>query len=227
MKKSILVLTGVAVLAAGAYFGSLSAQQPAGPGATGAAHAQPGTRIAIVNVGYVFNKFDRAATFKAEIEDLLKNPKKDAMKMIDDMKAWDAESKKPGLDPRKKDEYEAAVRNTKRKLEDMNLEIQKLIGKKQEDNLVTLWKDVNMGIETIAKAWGYQIVLGYGDPMEKEMMALFPNINRKMQAMDMGSSVPLYVHGSVDLSKPVTDTLNSWFKQTSKSPPVTPTSGTK
>ena len=40
----------------------------------------------------------------------------------------------------------------------------------------------------------------------------FPNINRKMQAMDLGSTVPLYIHGSVDLSYAVTKTLNDWVK---------------
>jgi hypothetical protein len=44
--------------------------------------------------------------------------------------------------------------------------------------------------------------------------------------MDLGSTVPLYVHGSVDLSQAVVDTLNAWLTQKSAAP-VTPTGGTK
>ena len=143
------------------------------------------------------------------------------------MKSWHEEMQKQGFDQKKKEQYDAGILNNKRKLEDMQRDIQKLIGKKQEDNLVTLWKDVNTGIEAVAKAYGFQIVFGYGDPMEKELMHLFPNINRKMQAMDLGSTVPLYVHDSVDLSKIITDTLNAWDDQSRKQrTTLTPTSGT-
>ena len=217
MKKSILVFAGVAVLAA--FFSQLSAQQPAGAPAT-----DQGTKVAVINVGYVFQNFERAKAAKAEIEEILRKPKQDAQKLYDDMKAWEREAKDPKNTPQKREEYEVAIRNGKRTLEDMQLQVQKLVGKKQEDNLVTLWKDVNMGIEKVAQAYGFQIVLGYGEPMEKELLALFPNINRKMQALDQGSTVPLYVHGSVDLSHAVTVTLNNWHKSTGGA--IQPTSGT-
>ena len=81
-----------------------------------------------------------------------------------------------------------------------------------------------MGIEAVAKAYGYQIVLGYGDPMEKDILNQFPNVNRKMQAMDLGSTVPLYIHGSVDISSIVVHNLNAWLEPKGA---VTPTGGTK
>jgi len=82
-----------------------------------------------------------------------------------------------------------------------------------------------MGISKVSEAYGFQIVLGYGDPLDKALMDLFPNINRKMQAMDAGGAVPLYVHGSVDLSEAVTGTLNRWIEPQQKG--VVPTGGTK
>jgi Skp family chaperone for outer membrane proteins len=219
----MLVLTGVAVLAAGAYFGNyLFAQAPAG--GAGAA-AQGGTKVAVINVGHVFNNYVRAKAFKAEIDELLRKPKADATKLIDEMKMYEAETRKPGLDQKQKEQYEARLRNNKRVLEDMDLEMRKLIGKKQEDNLMTLWKEVNIGIEKVSVAYGFQIVLGYGDPMEKDLLNMFPNINRKMQAMDLGSSVPLYMDPNVDISPIVVFNLNKWCER--DQPKVTPTSGTK
>lgn len=225
MKKSLLVIIGVGVLTAGAYFSTrLLAQAPAGGATTATTPQGPtGTRVAVVNIGHVFNKYSRAAQFKAELEETIKPFKEKAKVLTDQMKSWHEEMQRPNFDPKKKEQYDAGILNNKRQLEDMQRDIQKLIGKKQEDNLVTLWKEVNTGIDAVAKAYGFQIVLGYGDPMEKEQLNLFPNINRKMQAMDLGSTIPLYVHGSVDLSQVITDTLNSWQNKNS----VTPTSGTK
>ena len=121
-------------------------------------------------------------------------------------------------------QYADSIKSHKRTLEDMSAEISRVLGKQQEDNLVTLWKEVNMGIKAVADAYGYQIVLGYGDPMEKELLNAFPNVNRKMQAMDLGSTVPLYIHGSVDISGIVVHNLNAWLEQPKG---VQPASGSK
>lgn len=225
MKKMFVLTTGFAVLLASAYGVS---QLVAQPPAAGAVPQVQGTKVAVVNIGLVFNKYKRAVVFKADLEETLKPFKTKAMKLQEEMKSWAEAMQKPGFEPSKKEQYQKALRNNQRELEDMELQIKNLLGKKQEDNLITLWKEVNMGIDAVAKAYGFQIVLGYGDPMEKDMLNQFPNINRKMQAMDLGSTVPLYVHGSVDLSAAIADTLNDWFDRQNKTPaPVTPTSGTK
>jgi Skp family chaperone for outer membrane proteins len=211
VKKMILIVTGVAVLAGGAYFGSrLFAQPPAGAPAT---QTPTGTRVAAINIGAVFNNYIRAKEFKDELEKALAPYKAKAKSKQDEMKLWHDESMKPTVDQKRKDECEGQLRRLKRELEDMNLEVNKLVLKKQEDNLVTLWREVNMGIDAVAKAYAFQVVLGYGDPMEKDDLMKFPNINRKMQAMDLGSTVPLYVHGSIDISTVVTQTLNDWVQK--------------
>ena len=92
-----------------------------------------------------------------------------------------------------KQAYEEKIINGKRQLEDMGRNIQAKLGAKQETNLVTLWKEVQMGIDAVAKDQKIDVVFGYGDPMEKNLLELFPNVNRKMQAMDLGSTVPLFL----------------------------------
>jgi len=221
----IVLVIGFAVTLAGAYGSShLFAQTPAGGGG-GGAQAAAGTKIAVVNIGLVFNKYERAQAFKAELEKTLEPFKAKAKKLTDEMKAWSDEMRKPQFDVKMKATYDGAILKNQRELEDMDRDIKNLLGKKQEENLVTLWKEVNTGIERVAQAYGFQIVLGFGDPMEKDTLNLFPNVNRKMQAMDLGSTVPLYVHGSVDLSQAIADTLNSWLKN-SPQVPVTPVSNT-
>jgi Skp family chaperone for outer membrane proteins len=225
VKKMLFILAGFAVLVAGAYSTNFVVAQPAGnPGA--GAQAQQGTRIAVVNIGEVFNKYKRAIAIKAELEGTLDPYKKKAKKLNDEIKKWSEDMTSPTFKAQDRPHYESAIVKNQRELQDMDREIKTLLGKKQEDNLVMLWKEVNMGIKAVAEAYGFQIVLGYGDPMEKEVLDQFPNVNRKMQAMDLGSTAPLYVHGSVDLSKAVVDTLNSWVPD-AKKVEATKVSGTK
>jgi Skp family chaperone for outer membrane proteins len=217
VKKMMILVTGFAALIAGAYGSSFLFAQGGGQPAQ-----QQGTKIAVVNIGQVFNEYKRAAALKAELERTLEPYKKKGKELADDITKWEGELKKPGVDPTTAARYQASIKNHKRMLEDMSIEIQNQLGKKQEDNLVALWKEVNMGIKAVAEAYGFQIVLGYGDPMDKDLMDKFPNINRKMQAMDLGSSVPLYIHGSVDISPIIVTTLNKWIE-----PKLQPTGGQK
>ena len=204
----IVLVTGFAALIAGAYGTSYLFAQ--GGGAPAAPAAQQGTRVAVVNIGHVFNKYKRAVAFKDDLESTLKPFKEQAKKLADHIKVYEDELRKPGLPPTTQEQYQSSITKDKRQLEDMSRDISKMLGKKQEDNLVTLWNEVNMGIKACAEGYGFQIVLGYGDPIDDKVLNLFPNVNRKMQAMDLGSSVPLYIHGSVDISNVVVTTLNKW-----------------
>src|SRR5262249_21233390 len=106
-------------------------------------------------------------------------------------------------------EYERKIIDAKRQLEDMSRDIQAQLGKKQEANLVTLWKNVQAAIKTHALEKNIDIVLAYGDPVDKALLDLFPNINRKMQAMDQGSTIPLFVSSRVDITDAVVELLNN------------------
>jgi Skp family chaperone for outer membrane proteins len=229
VKKMILILAAFGSLVSGAYFSNYLFAQGTGGTGSPTATAQQGTKVAVVNIGHVFNKYRRAIAFKKELETTLEPFKGKAKKLTDEITGWTQQVQKGEVKKENIPHYEAAIVKHRRELEDMERTVKDLLGKKQEDNLVTLWKEVNMGVKAVADAYGYHIVLGFGDPMEKEMLDLFPNINRKMQAMDLGSTVPLYYQASVDLSSAVSETLNRW---TESNPPAqqtqgTPTSGTK
>jgi Skp family chaperone for outer membrane proteins len=180
------------------------------------------TKVGVVNIGQVFNQYNRAKAFKAELEATLAPHKKRAKELTDHIKACEDFINSGKCTNEQRDQYADAIKKTRRQLEDMSVEIQKSLGTKQEQNLVTLWKEVNLGIKAVAQSQGYSLIIGYGDPMEKELMDAFPNVNRKMQAMDLGGSTPLYMHDSVDISNIVVHNLNLWTKDK-----VQPVSGTK
>jgi len=211
VKKMTVYVAGFAVLVAGAISANYLFAQPANT-----SQPQTGTKVAVINIGHVFNHYKRAAAFKTELEKAFEPFKTKAKKLTDEIKSWEDDIRDKKATPQIVENRQELIKRNKRELEDLSTEMQRLLGKRQEDNLLTLWKEVNLGITKVSEAYGFQIVLGYGDPLDKGMMDLFPNVNRKMQAMDGGASVPLYVHGSVDLSHAVTVTLNNWVDQQEK-----------
>ena len=46
-------------------------------------------------------------------------------------------------------------------------------------------------------------VLAYGDPIDKEVLDRFPNVNRKMQSMDLGGTVPMFISERADITSGV------------------------
>jgi Skp family chaperone for outer membrane proteins len=199
-------------------------------GLTGRLQAQPsGTRVAIVNVGLVFSKYEKAIFYKQELETTLKPFKAEGEKIAAQMKLYGEPLKeKKVTDPKMKDDYEQYLLRLKRDMEDLDVRARKLIGKKQEDQIITLYKEVIGAIQAFAQDNKYHLVLGYGQQIEGDPYS-FANINRIMQGMDLGSSTPLFISpvGGVDISQAVVDTLNARYRAAGGSVPAIPTSTKK
>jgi Skp family chaperone for outer membrane proteins len=223
VKKTILAL-GLAALTLAGLTGRLDAQQS----------PSTGTRVAIVNVGAIFSKYEKAKFYKAELENTLK-PFKDKGEVIQaDYKKYGEAFKKngPTMKPQEREQYENYLLKLKRDMEDLDAQARKLIGKKQEDQIVMLFKEVSGGIQAYAQANGFHLVLGFGQQVDGDIHT-FANINRVMQGMDLGSATPLFLVGGVDISQPVVDNLNRMYQSAggaavSGAPvPATPTSNQK
>lgn len=179
----------------------------------GAAQAQTGgTKVAVVNVGEVFMKYEKATAYKAQLEKIIGPRKAEAEKLKNEVKAWQDAMKSPMFNPKDKDRYEAAILANIRKLEDMQRQVQGEIGKLQETQIVTLYKDLNAAIDAYSKANGYNLVLGYGDILGDQFTV--DNIDRKMKGMDLGSTTPLFFSPTANITQPVIDTLNAHFRST-------------
>ena len=224
MKRSILVLglalAGLGLFVASSLTGRVEAQQ------TGS-----GTRVALVNVGLVFSKYEKAKFYKSELENTLK-PFKDQGESIkaEMIKYAEPLKKNPTMEPKLREQYEQYLLSLKRKMEDLDMQARKLIGKKQEDQIVMLYKEVAGAVQAYAQANGIQLVLGFGEQVEGDMFS-FININRKMQGMDLGSTTPFFQVGGVDISQAIADTLNTHYRAAggtvAPAVPATPVSSQK
>jgi len=184
----------------------------------GQARAQAtGTRVAVVNIGVVFTKYEKAANFKKEMEDILKPYKEQAEKIKKSMLDYENAVKNPMVNEKDKEQYMNYMLTLKRQLEDLDRDARKKIGKRQEDHLVQLYKEVSEQIGRIANSNGIHLVLGFGEPPNEDLMS-FMNINRKLTGMDMGSTVPLFFHSSLDISDHVVTALNQAYRATAGTP---------
>src|SRR5438105_10820583 len=130
----------------------------------GQARAQgTGTRVAVVNIGVVFTKYEKAKNFKIEREATLKSFKDEAEKIKKSMLDYQNAINNPKVPEKDKEQYAAYLRTLKRQLEDLDMEARKKIGKRQEDHLVQLYTEVSKQIEAIAASNGIHLVLGFGE----------------------------------------------------------------
>ncbi|HZZ79966.1 MAG TPA: OmpH family outer membrane protein [Gemmataceae bacterium] len=203
MSPALLVLLGLAVAT------SRDAKvQPPPPGTV---------RVAVVNVGHVFNKFHKANEFKRDLEIAAKPFNDKAKKIQEDMKTWNIAIATKEYDGATKEDIEEKLVRAKRQLEDLADEMRRKLGKQSEKNLVLLWKEMQATIDEYASKNGIELVLGYGDPLDKSLLDIFANVNRKMDTMDKGGTVPLFVARRADISEQIVVILN---RQGVKSPPA-------
>ena len=163
--------------------------------------AKGGTRVAVVDIGRVFcqglpNGSDFGRSFSPEILKL--NEK--AKPIVRDIKEWQTALENKDLSSENAESYRRMIRKAEGQLDLIRSEIQKRMETKQEDTLVGHWKDVQRAIKTYATDNGIDIVLGYGDPREEEMLNSYPNVKRKMETIDLGGTVPLFVAPHADIT---------------------------
>jgi Skp family chaperone for outer membrane proteins len=171
------------------------------------------TRVAVFNVGVVFNKYERAAAIKEEMAQEMKQLQQEAKELTQDLNAWQAALQKNDLPAAKKEKYEEMIIYGRRRLEDLSRQARTKVGKTQETSLIVLWKDIREAVKTYSTEHGIQLVIAYGDPKESELIDLFPNISRKMQTLDHGGSMPFFVAPGVDISEALVELLNRQYRE--------------
>ena len=182
----------------------------AGSVQTATAQQVPATKVGVVNIGLVFTNFSKAQALKKELDQDLLPLKDQAEKLKTAMmehKKWLEVPTNPKSNPGQADISQKALRDGARALEDLDLKARTLIGKKQETQLVQLYREIQAAVQSYAQQNGYHMILGYGDPPQLDPYT-FANINRRMTAMDMGTFVIMYSMNGLDVSNEVLQRLN-------------------
>lgn len=213
MKRTMFFVGGLAALASLAYVGTRLSAQGTGTPAAAAAPAQ--TRIAFVNIETVFQNYTKAVTYKKEMEKTIEPFKTEADKLKAQILQWQKELGDPASlkDPKfNKEQWEEGIKLYKRKLEDLSAQVGKIVGKKNEEQVVQLYQEVNEAVKAYAVSNGFHAVMCYGESTKLPAMG-FENISRKVQGMEgTGCLSFMYIAPGLDISQPVTEALNRGYR---------------
>lgn len=221
MKKT-LFLVMLSLVTAGADVGpTLFAQQPDKPRQEQPKEAPP-TRIAVVNVKVVFEKYERAIATQKKLHDIAKPYQAKAEKIRDTIRTLEAEFSKPsGPAFLARTKYEDAIHRSRRELDDLTSEFAR-VKRTHEDEQIFLWKEMNLAAHAVAKQHGFELVLPIGEPVFPEPTIERPIgdpsgwgliLHRHYSVRNIDYRAPLYVHGSIDITDRVVNTLNQWVRE--------------
>jgi Skp family chaperone for outer membrane proteins len=207
VKKTILIVAGLAAVGAGLYCGArLLAQAPAQQQT-----APANTRVAVVNLHAVLKGYAKTKIYDQEVEAIVAPMRKQAEEMKGKIAEWTKQLQTPGV--KDKDGWEAAIRNQKRLLEDLEMEASKKVKKKREEQLVQLYREIEDAVQRYAAPQGFTLVLQYTDPETPAEKYTAENIQRKLAgSAQTGCVVPMYFHPGLDISAAIITNLNAPYQ---------------
>lgn len=201
MKKTLIVAAGLLVVTTVVVVnGRLGAQGTIAPAASAR-----GTRIATMNLAYVIKNYQKFKAFENEMKGSLKQFDERLAGKRAMMEALGKEAANPATTPAQKDELEKKGRDIQRSVEDINNDAKAFIGKKRDDQIVQLYKEVQDAAQRYALSQGIDLVLHYTDATTQEDYYNPVNVARKLQSP---GCMPLYAAQGTDISQEVVIALN-------------------
>jgi Skp family chaperone for outer membrane proteins len=199
-------LAGAAALGLAVYLGSrLWAQAPAAQ-----AQAPAQTRIAMVNMVQVITNYHKFKTFQDELGRLAKPYKEREAELTKNLDAWQARLKQEGITPQQRDEAEKQIKERKRQIEDNALDAKKVLAKRNDEQFVQLYREVEDAVKGYAGPNNFAIVLQFNEPPNASDLYNIKNIYRKLEgATATGCCSPVYIAPGLDITEGVLRNLNA------------------
>jgi Skp family chaperone for outer membrane proteins len=196
------------------YVGKVSSQTGSGASPAPAA-AAPQTKIALINLTYVIKNYEKFKAFQEEMKREAAPFQKTDAALTAQGEALYKENSAATTTAERKDAIQKQLMELKRKAEDNKAEGTKVLGKKQEQGVTTLYLDVYQVAERIAKSRGFEMVLQFNDLVDQREYWGAQNIARKLQT---AACTPMYYNAGLDISHDVVTTLNSSYKNAAPRP---------
>lgn len=202
MKRTAFILTGMAALTLAIY---ASNQLWAQTSSATSQAPSPKSRVGLLNLTYVIKHYKKFQTFQDEMKKTLDpfQTKDTSMKAEGEKLAKEMQT--PATTQQRREEIDRKLKQLQRDIEDNKNDAQKLVVKKQEDQLKILYMDVRGVVEKYAQAHGFEMILHYSDAVTPDDYWSPANIARKMQ---IGALMPMYFANGVDVSFNIVTTLN-------------------
>jgi len=204
VKKTWVILAGVAALVVGVYCTShtlaQAQQQPTGQ----AAASGPRTRIALINLAAVirnYNKYKNAtANMKRELEGV-QETLKTKRKAITDKQAI---AQQPNLSPEQKEQLARELRSMERDFDDASADFKQRFQKEDMEVLVQVYQEVKDVVLRYAANYDIDLVMQYSDvPPEEANTPAAIGLRIRTNAC-----LPMCAAAGMDITTAITNILN-------------------
>jgi len=205
VKRTFVLVAGAIVLGLAALVGNrLTAQGPA-------AATPPTTKIALINMTEVVNKYEKWKVFKDQIKGVATAYDTKFQQLKKQMETEAAKAQNQTAPAAEREHAEKEIKRLRNEISDLNDEAKKVVGEKQAEQLKAIYIEVQGLAERTAKVRSYDMVLQYNDPFTADPNGML-SLQRKMTS---DAFLPLYVAQGMDITNEVIQSLNTWYQQTS------------
>ncbi len=172
------------------------------------------TRIGLVNLTYVIKNYDKYKEFQLEVKKFVEPFQERDAELRSQLEELRKKAAKPSLVPtagedseeKTKDEaLEEKAKKIQREIEDNNAKVKLKMGKRSDDKMKVLYKDVMEATQSYATTHDLDLVLHYNDAITHEDLLSAQNIARKLNT---GALMPLYSKEELDISLDLVALLN-------------------
>jgi Skp family chaperone for outer membrane proteins len=207
--KILALLVMLGVLGGATYLGSRAGAQPAAP-------PRPQSRIALLNIAHVLKNYEKAVKFQAEAKQYMNACQDQEKKERAKLDSMAKEMQQPGLSQDVRYQKERELKTAQRNFDDWKTECQAQLYRKQEEQLLLLYREIQYHAANLANSAGFEMVLHFNDadPGTAEYLSAL-NVSRKFQA---GACMPLYVAQGLDISHAVVDSLHAAMRGNNPAP---------
>jgi Skp family chaperone for outer membrane proteins len=167
--------------------------------------AQP-TRVAVVNLPFVIKHLKVTPRFQAEIKGKYKQYEERVTELGQQGEALSKRLKDLDTPAEKRQEIEKEIAKIKGQIEECNAEAKKVLGKRGDEQIVTLYTTIRKAAEVYAKAHGIDLVLHYMDGTGPEDRDSAKNLAKILESP---ACFPLYAAPELDISKELIAELNA------------------
>jgi Skp family chaperone for outer membrane proteins len=204
VKRIVGLLAGVATLGVGVYWTShLWAQQGNYPQNRGTM-APLQSKVYVINLGQVIKNYAKFKSFEEQLKAESQTINRDLENKRAQAIAKQKEIENPALSPAAKDELVKEVKRMERDMQEIVEDAKQKIAKREFDNLVQIYREVQAAVETYARAYAIELVLQYSDAVGADVYTP-ANFQHKLSNR---ACMPIYVDPRMDITEPVTAMLN-------------------
>jgi Skp family chaperone for outer membrane proteins len=207
VKRTVLVLTGLLALVAAVYVGGRLRAQTGG---TPAAAPEPRTRIALINLLFVLEKYERGMSLQNELKEIAKPFQAKETAKAAEREKLVKEAQEPKCTAERREQIENDVKRLDRERQDNKSDYDKALAKKGDEALKILYMEIQDAASRYAGAHNFDLVLHFNDATTRERYYSPAMIQRKLTP---AVCMPLYAVRGMDISEQVVNDLNADYRR--------------